>query len=514
MSQNAIAYLRCSDLKQDRSVRDQRDAIVARAQKDGIRIVQWFEDDGISGTTVEKRPGILALRKWVQETDCAGWVLYAWAQSRLGRDTADTVMTLAQLDDARVTTRFLTDPEPEDEEARGWLRLIRAQNDAGLSKRLSKDVRRGMTGVAKEGRWTNGRPPYGYRVDHAIPGKAGSLVADAEEAEVIREVYRLYIEGGLGFKGVGVEMTRRGVHPPTNTQKVRARSESVWWPKHARQIIESGVYCGRITYKENVLSEGKHEAIIPVDRWEQAQAIRRGRYRARTRVHPMRAGERGILTPYLSCGACGGRVAIGHSHAKSETYYYNCSSRLRHAGSCSGLNARVAELDGLVLGAVAGLLTDRVGLRALAERRRAYLVTDGRSDIAAKRSTQESKIAAADAVIKRALSMVARGLAEEAEVVDEISMQRRARDEARDQLAGLPVPLPLPEVDDAAVDRLVVAVRTALIDGPVIARRKALSKLLKSVVLQDGAVKITFMPQIAGEQNPRLEPSGGPSGSW
>ena len=96
MSQNAIAYLRCSDSKQDRSVDDQQAAIVARAQQDGVRIVHWFRDDGISGTTVEKRPGMLALRKWVEDTDCAGWVLYAWAQSRLGRDTADTVTTLVQ----------------------------------------------------------------------------------------------------------------------------------------------------------------------------------------------------------------------------------------------------------------------------------------------------------------------------------------------------------------------------------------------------------------------------------
>ena len=228
----------------------------------------------------------------------------------------------------------------------------------------------------------------------------------------------------------------------------------------------------------------------------------------------MRAGERGILTPYLSCGACGGRVAIGHSHAKSDTFYYNCSSRLRHAGSCTGLNARVAELDGLVLGAVAGLLTDRVRLRALAERRRAYLVTDGRADIAAKRSAHEAVVTAADAAIRRAVSMVTRCMVEEADAAGEIDRHRRARDEARDKLALLPVPLPLPEVDEAAVDRLVVAVRTALTDGPVAARRVALSKLLKSVVLQDGAVKVTFVPQIAGEQNPRVEPSGGPEGGW
>lgn len=248
----AIAYLRCSDPKQDRSVSDQRAEIEDRAKLDGARIIPggWFVDDGISGLTVTHRPGILALRRWLEEHPGDARCLYAWAQSRLGRDPLDTMTTLAMCDEAGVETRFLTDPEPADHDTRDLLRAIRGQMDAEHSRRLRKDVPRGMRRAAAEGRWTFGHCPFGYERHHDLPGKAGRLVVVPAEAEVVRAVFDLY-EAGDGFKIVADVFTRRGVpatrprRPPSQARTGRVDPEARSLRRHQRGLRRSRRLQGR-----------------------------------------------------------------------------------------------------------------------------------------------------------------------------------------------------------------------------------------------------------------------------
>ena len=51
------AYLRCSDIKQDKSIDQQRAEIERRAAKDGVVIPpeNWFIDEGISGRSTKRR---------------------------------------------------------------------------------------------------------------------------------------------------------------------------------------------------------------------------------------------------------------------------------------------------------------------------------------------------------------------------------------------------------------------------------------------------------------------------
>lgn len=286
---NAIVYLRCSDPRQDRSVSDQRQAIEARAAQDGVRILPggWFVDDGISGLTVDDRPGLLAMRAWAQAHRGEAQVLYAWAQSRLGRNPSETVATLALLDAAKIDTRFLTDPEPADVETRDLLRFIRAQIDAQHSRRLSKDVPRGMRAAAREGRcpWP---APFGWRAHHDVPGRAGRLVPDPPKARIVQDVFALY-EAGHGDKAIAATLTARGVPPPDHPTKRRQRVPGTWRAKHVQSILKNPTHAGRIVYQGEVLCEQAHEPLIAPDRFDRLQALRRSKYREQKRENPVRA---------------------------------------------------------------------------------------------------------------------------------------------------------------------------------------------------------------------------------
>ncbi len=59
------AYLRCSDPRQDKSIEQQREQILARAAADGVVIPpqNFFVDEGISGRSTKKRASYLTLIK-------------------------------------------------------------------------------------------------------------------------------------------------------------------------------------------------------------------------------------------------------------------------------------------------------------------------------------------------------------------------------------------------------------------------------------------------------------------
>ena len=503
----AIVYLRASDPRQDRSVGDQRADILARAEQDSVRIIQWFVDDGLSGRTVEHRPGLLAMRAWVQGHAGEARVLYAWAQSRLGRHAADTLTTLAILDVARIETRFLTDAEPEDVDARELIRLIRAGIDAQHSRRLSKDVPRGMRSVAREGRYP-GPPPYGYVAEHSIPGKAGRLVPVPEQADVVREIVRLY--GDRGDKDVAKILTSRGVPPPDHPTHRRQRAPGTWRAKHVKRILTTATYAGRIVLKGEVLCDAAHEPLIPPEQFDRLQALRRSRYRERRRENPVTASERGLFKPWLRCEHCGGGMRSSRgSRGEMEKWHYQCATRAQNTAACVGTNAPLDDLDTLLLDKVIDdILTDDA-LRAAWDRWRASLEGDGRRDILARREAVQARIDTADAAIKRTVGMVARGLAEEADVAEELRLHRAARDAARDDLALLPSAeaLALPQFDLPAFRRRVTA---ALRSAALPKQRQALASIITAINLDPGVATIRYRPRGSGA-NHHHDPPGPPN---
>ena len=199
----AIGYLRCSTDHQDLSPDAQREAITRWATANGVEVVSWHFDKGISGSAeIGDRPELLAALADLR-VHGAG-VLVVAKRDRLARDTLVSHLIeraaveqgarvvsadgVANGDDpASIMLRKILDVVAEYER-----RIIRARIVAALA-------------VKKQRRERTGSVPYGF----VLATDARSLLPEPHEQDVI-ELARSYRATGMTFRAVASILEGRG----------------------------------------------------------------------------------------------------------------------------------------------------------------------------------------------------------------------------------------------------------------------------------------------------------------
>ena len=328
------------------------DALYARysshAQDDGTSIavqiesceraagktLKHFIDEAKTGRTTGGRTELLKL---MQEAD-AGRIerLYVYKFDRLGR-AAETHVLVEDLEQHGVEVISVT--EGTNALARG-VQLVVA---ADYSRVLAERTRDGLVQRHKQGCWTGGPPPYGYRVVEAADGKK-RLAIHPDEAATVRFVFYSYLSESISLKEVANRVRDRGV--PT-------RLGGPWGFTTVRGILTNRMLIGEVRflrrcYKLN-RSTGKR-----VPRWrdddrhlvtrdESLRIIDDAAFeRARARLaensvdRPRGVAELRPFTRHLFCGECGTVYYCRKSkNAKAEYHYYSCGRRMaKRAGEC------------------------------------------------------------------------------------------------------------------------------------------------------------------------------------
>ncbi|WP_207541212.1 recombinase family protein [Sabulicella rubraurantiaca] len=181
----AAIYARySSDQQNDRSIEDQVALCRQVAAREGLEVVQIFEDRAISGASAARLDYQQMVR--AAESDQFG-VLICEGTSRLGRRLAD----MAALHDRLKfwSVRLLTVQH-------GWMGELQTLFLGTMAQMQLTELReqtiRGQRGVVREGRIPGGLC-YGYRA--AAGGRPGEREVSEDEAAVIRRIYRDYAAG-------------------------------------------------------------------------------------------------------------------------------------------------------------------------------------------------------------------------------------------------------------------------------------------------------------------------------
>lgn len=171
-----------------------------------------------------------------------------------------------------------------------------------------KILNRGRLLSVSQGNFVGNTAPYGYDKTFVTEGKRKCpiLVPNKEEAEVVRMMFDLYVNKDMGCQSICNQFDEMGIKPPKGEhwsasamtkmlQNIHYIGKVKWNHRKTLTIVEEGEFKKtRPVAKvgEYLIYDGKHEAIIPEDLFNAAQAKkgRNTRQKPHTKIRNPLAG--------------------------------------------------------------------------------------------------------------------------------------------------------------------------------------------------------------------------------
>jgi len=304
-----------------------------------LEVYDFYLDEGISGITpFEERPEGKRLLEDAAQKKFSTVVIYKL--DRVGRDILVIRSFLDTLAKYGVAFRSITEPfDTSTALGKSFMELLGVFAGFERSMILERS-KAGMERIAKEGKYTGGVVPYGYKVneegyyepdEEPIPG------LNLSPAEIVRKIYTWLAYEDKTLLWIAKKLNQMGV--PTNYSlsdlKRGKRSKnlaSFWRPTHIGRLVKNEFYkgihrWGKRNHKTKKKSSGEVERKVPalVDpkTWELAvEAIRRNRNQNRPDHRTY------LFSGLIRCQTCG-HIFIGNYYKtkSGEVKYYRCAKR-------------------------------------------------------------------------------------------------------------------------------------------------------------------------------------------
>ncbi len=198
-------------------------------------------------------------------------------------------------------------------------------------ERTGERTRSTLLTRAQKGLW-NGRQVLGYDLD---PNDKGTLKVNAEEAELVAEIFRTYLEKGA-VKGTAALLNQRGLRTKAYlSRREHQQGGRRFNDSHVRNILKDVTYVGQIRYAKQVFN-GLHQPIIDRATFDKVQELLASNTRTRhNTIAP--TSHTFILMGLLRCGKCGSTMTPHDTVKKKRSYHYYQCSALDHRGkdACS-----------------------------------------------------------------------------------------------------------------------------------------------------------------------------------
>lgn len=299
----AVGYVRRSTDRQEQSIGDQKQAIEAYAAEHELRLLRFYVDDAISGTSTVGRRAFQELVEHAQRPSCDLDLILVYDVKRFGRIDNDEagywrhVLRSHGVEVVYISEGFTGDGTDD------LLRPVKQWQARQESKDLAKVVIRGLVSKATDGRhngigasggnsagggwWMGGAPPFGYDLRYESQGGEflfvlrymrdgskqmldgmGKLVrtlergesisvsrrdrckllrSDPERVKIVKRIYRMYVTERRGFKAIADALNRGGVPAPRGPEWA-AHYSGLWSMTTVRAVLVNPAYCGDMAW--------------------------------------------------------------------------------------------------------------------------------------------------------------------------------------------------------------------------------------------------------------------------
>ncbi|MBC7336349.1 MAG: recombinase family protein, partial [Clostridia bacterium] len=243
----AAVYARVSSEEQQKAetIENQLDFARRYAELHGIEVVEWYKDDGVSGTLpLEERP---EGRRLLRDARRGRFnLVLVYKVDRLARKTIHLLNAYEELERLGIGLRSMTEAFDTGTPAGKFTMTMFASIAALERDTILERTALGKARKARQGRWPGGTPPLGYRLN-----QEGRLEIEPQEAEIVRTVFRLYVEEGMGTIPIADYLNAHNVPVSTNLKGTRRRAGK-WRAGRISMILANPTYRGIYRYSKRL----------------------------------------------------------------------------------------------------------------------------------------------------------------------------------------------------------------------------------------------------------------------
>ena len=356
------ARLSKDDLQKGESISIETQKLILEkfCNEHGLNIAEYYTDDGYSGATFD-RPDFNRMIDDIENgrINC----VITKDLSRLGRDYIQTG-TYIELYFTGKNVRYIAVDDGVDtlkaDTTNDIMMPIRNLFNEWYVRDISKKVRNAKRRRMAAGMFISGQTAYGYQRN---PENKNQLIVDEEAAEVVREIFRMALEGN-GVVKIAKELSERRILIPSaykclkgDTRFARYISEQPeeykykWCVPTVQMIMRDMVYVGdmenhkqeKISYKikkfrtipksQRIIVKDTHEPVISREDFMTVQNLISARHR------PQKYADENVFKSIIFCKKCGGRLTIqGKNKKTGRMNWYRCLKSYSYPEKCEAGN--------------------------------------------------------------------------------------------------------------------------------------------------------------------------------
>lgn len=275
-----------------------------------------IKEEIVSGDSLFNRPKMLELLKEVENNEYDG--VLVMDIDRLGRggmkDQGTILETFKNSHTLIITPQKTYNLDDDMDEEMTEFKTFFSRREL---KTINRRMQGGRVRSVEEGNYIAANPPFGYDIDYIQ--KSRTLKINEHEAEIIKLIFKMYIEGN-GAKTITAKLNELGY---------KTKNENKFESTGVLFIIKNPVYIGKVTWKKReitkskdpnkltntksrskdkwIISNGKHKPIIDDETFNKAQEILEGRYHV---PYQLVNGMANPLASIVICGVCGSKMIL------------------------------------------------------------------------------------------------------------------------------------------------------------------------------------------------------------
>lgn len=275
----AAQYLRMSTEHQQYSLENQSAAINKYAESHGFEVIHTYSDAAKSGVVLRRRTGLRDLLRDVVAGTAPFRVILVYDVSRWGRfqDTDESAHYEFMCKSVGVPVHYCAEPFANDGTLPSLIMKALKRTMAGeYSRELGVKVLAGQKRLARLGFKQGGVPGYGLRrmlvsatgtpKQELAAGERKSIATDRvifipgpeHEVQVVEEIYRALVGGGLSVYAIAEDLNRR------NVSYIR---HSKWDYRAVHAVLTNPKYTGCLVFGRTTSKLSTPTVVLPKSEW-------------------------------------------------------------------------------------------------------------------------------------------------------------------------------------------------------------------------------------------------------